>query len=293
MRKLFQVCTYFFVLTSFLGAIPAQAEVRLSFGIYASDKPSAMVRQFRPILNVVEERMTAKLGEAVTIRLQVAKTYEQGIADLVEGKVDFARFGPASYIEAKEADPGVAILAVESNDGTKIFNGVVAVARESLIQSVDDLHGKSFAFGDQRSTIGRYLSQLFLLRNGVHASSLKHFDYLGRHDKVGYSVASGRFDAGALKESTFNKLVASGVPLRVIGRFPNVTKPWIARSGLAGNLQDALREVLLQIKDENALKALKKDGFLEGDDRDYAFIREAILSNHLFTAHQQGAESTN
>lgn len=293
MRKLLQTCTFLFVLTPFLCAIPAQAKVMLLFGVYASDKPSAMVRQFRPILNVVEVRMTVMLGEPVEIRLQVAKTYEQGIADLVEGKVDFARFGPASYIEAKQADPEVTILAVESNDGTKVFNGVISVASESPIKSVDDLHGKSFAFGDRRSTIGRYLSQLFLLRSGVHASNLKHYEYLGRHDKVGYAVASGQFDAGALKESTFNKLVASGVSLRAIGRFPNVTKPWIARSGLAGNLRDALRGVLLQIKDEEALKALKKGGFLEGDDRDYAFIREAIQSNHLFTANQHGAENTN
>jgi phosphonate transport system substrate-binding protein len=293
MRKLLQICTVLFLLTQVLGAVPAQAKVTLSFGVYTSDKPSAMVRQFRPILDVVETRMTLMLGEPVEIRLQVAKTYEQGIADLVEDKVDFARFGPASYIEAKQADPGVTILAVESNDGTKIFDGVISVASESPIKSVDELRGKSFAFGDRRSTIGRYLSQIFLLHSGVHASNLKHYEYLGRHDKVGYAVASGQFDAGALKENTFNKLVASGVPLRAIGRFPNVTKPWIARSGLAGNLRDALRDVLLQIKDEEALTALNKAGFLEGDDGDYVFIREAIRSNHLFTAIPQGPENTN
>ncbi len=290
MRTLLQTCAFLFVVTPFLGAIPAQAEVMLSFGVYASDKPSAMVRQFRPILNVIEVRMTEMLGEPVEIRLQVAKTYEQGIADLVEGKVDFARLGPASYIEAKRADPEVTILAVESNDGTKIFNGVIGVASESPIKSVDDLHGRSFAFGNQRSTIGRYLSQLFLLRSGVQASDLKYYEYLGRHDKVGYAVASGQFDAGALKENTFDELVASGVPLRAIGRFPSVTKPWIARSGLAGNLRDALRDVLLQIKDG---ETFMKIGFLEGDDRDYTYIREAIQSNHLFTANQQGAEQNN
>ena len=290
MRALLQTCVLLVVVAPFLGAIPAQAKVMLSFGVYASDKPSAMVRQFRPILNVVEMRMTEMLGEPVEIRLQVSKTYEQGIADLVNGKVDFARLGPASYIEAKQAEPEVTILAVESNDGTKIFNGVIGVASESPIMTVDELHGKSFAFGDRRSTIGRYLSQLYLLRGGVQASDLSHYEYLGRHDKVGYAVASGQFDAGALKENTFNELVANGVPLRAIGRFPNVTKPWIAGSGLAGNLREALRNVLLQIKDG---EARLKIGFLDGNDRDYTFVREAILNNHLFTANQQGAETNN
>ena len=289
MSKLLQACTFVFVLMP----MAANAEVTLSFGVYASDKPSAMVRQFRPILNVVEERMAKMLGESVHIRLQVAKTYEQGIVDLVSGKVDFARFGPASYIEAKGTDPGVTILAVESKDGTKVFNGVIAVAKESPVQSVEDLRGKSFAFGDRRSTIGRYLSQLYLLENGIHASDLKRFEYLGRHDKVGYAVGSGQFDAGALKESTFNNLVEMGVSIRIIGRFPNVTKPWIARSGMDERIRTALQTVLFQIKDEEALKALTKDGFLEGDDRDYAFIREAIVNNLLFSAPTRAAQGTN
>ena len=293
MRKISRDCTFLVVLASFLGAIPASADVNLAFGVYASDKPTAMVRQFRPVLNVIEERMAKRLGEPVRIRLQVAKTYEKGIADLVERKVDFARFGPASYIEAKEADPDVSIVAVESKDGTKVFNGVICVTKGSPVQTIQDLSGKSFAFGDQRSTIGRYLSQLYLLRHGVHAADLKHFEYLGRHDKVGYAVGSGQFDAGALKESTYVKLVDAGVPLRVIGRFPNVTKPWIARGGLDERYRVALQEVLLQIRDEEALKALTKDGFLEGDDRDYAFTREAILSNHLFFGPAQAARNTN
>ncbi len=267
-----------------IGAIPiaAQADVNLTFGVYASDKPSAMVRQFRPILNILESKMSKRLGEPVKITMHVAKTYEQGIDDLVSGRVDFARFGPASYIEAKESEPGVSILVVESNKGKKVFHGVICVAKGSPIKGVEDLRGARFAFGDERSTIGRYLSQLYLLRHDIRAADLGYFEYLGRHDKVGAAVGAGRFEAGALKESTFNKLVEKGVPLVSIGSFPNVTKPWIARSGLSEKVSRTLRAVLLNIKDKNALKNLSKDGFLLGSDEDYAFIRESILTNHLF-----------
>lgn len=267
-----------------IGAIPiaAQADVNLTFGVYASDKPSAMVRQFRPILNILESKMSKQLGEPVKITMHVAKTYEQGIDDLVSGRVDFARFGPASYIEAKESEPGVSILVVESNKGKKVFHGVICVAKGSPIKGVEDLRGARFAFGDERSTIGRYLSQLYLLRHDIRAADLGYFEYLGRHDKVGAAVGAGRFEAGALKESTFNKLVEKGVPLVSIGSFPNVTKPWIARSGLSEKVSRTLRAVLLNIKDKNALKNLSKDGFLLGSDEDYAFIRESILTNHLF-----------
>lgn len=263
-------------------AVPANAEFTLAFGVYASDKPSAMVRQFRPILNALETSLTKLAGEPVRVRMQIAKTYEQGVIDLVAGKVDFARFGPASYIRAREADPRVDILVVESNKGRKTFNGVIAVAKDSPIQTVADLRGKSFAFGAERSTIGRYLSQLHLMRNDIRASDLKNFEYLGRHDAVGAAVGSGRFDGGALKQSTFKGMVKKGVQLRAIARFPNVTKPWIARGGLSAKYKKLLRKTLLALKDPTALKALKKDGFLEGTDEDYAGIRESIQNNHKF-----------
>jgi len=267
---------------SFAAASPASAEISLAFGVYASDKPSAMVKQFRPILNVLQDDLSGLAGEPVRIRMQIAKTYEQGVIDLVAGKVDFARFGPASYIRAREADPRVEILAIESSKGKKTFNGVIAVARDSSIQAISELRGKSFAFGDERSTIGRYLSQLHLMRNNVRASDLKHFEYLGRHDAVGAAVGSGRFDAGALKESTFKRLIKKGINLRAIARFPNVTKPWIARGGLPAKTKAMLRRTLLALDDPKALKALTSDRLLEGSDEDYAGIREAILSNHLF-----------
>lgn len=260
----------------------AWGEVELNFGVYTSDKPSVMVLKFRPVLNALTKSLEEKLGQPVKIRLQVSSGYAKGVEDLANGRVDFSRFGPASYIRAKKLNPGVQILAIESKSGQKIFNGVICVRTDSAIQSISDLKGKRFAFGNRQSTIGRYLSQNYLYERGIRAKDLGAFDYLGRHDKVGAAVASGKYDAGALKESTFKKLVKKGAPLRSIASFPNVTKPWIARKGLPENIFVALRESLLSLDDPAALKALKKNGFLAGNDGDYTVIRKAINKNSLF-----------
>jgi phosphonate transport system substrate-binding protein len=97
----------------------------------------------------------------------------------------------------------------------------------------------------------------------------------------------GKFDAGALKESTFKRLVKKGEPLRSIASFPNVTKPWVASSGLEPEIRQALRRTLLDLKDPNVLKALKKDGFLPGSDEDYAMIRGAIQNSKKFFQQPQ------
>ena len=259
-----------------------RADVSLSFGVYTSDKPSTMVKIFRPILTELEAKLAARLGEPVRISIQVANTYEKCVDNLVQGKVDFARLGPASYVLAKQANPKLSILALEHKNGQKTFNGIICVRQDSSVRDVSELRGKGFAFGNERSTIGRYLSQLYLMNHGVIADDLAGYAYLGRHDKVGAAVAAGQYAAGALKESTFDKLVAKGVTIRAIATFPNVTKPWVAHSALPDHIVIALREALYAIDDPDVLKNLKKHGFIPGSDEDYQTTREAMLNNSRF-----------
>jgi phosphonate transport system substrate-binding protein len=265
-----------------------QAEITLIFGIYTSDKPTAMVSIFRPILNELEEKLSQRLKQTVSIKMQVAKDYDQGISDLVNAKVDFARMGPASYILSKQQNPELKLLVMESKKGNKTFNGVICVHQDSTVQQISELKNNSFAFGNKNSTIGRYLSQLLLAEHGIHADQLSKFEYLERHDRVGTAVGLGEFDAGALKESTYEKLKAKNVPIKELARFPNVTKPWIASDNLAEEIMLALRESLLEIDSPEVLKRITKDGFLSADDSDYDLIRESIDKNELFFKPSMG-----
>ena len=274
--------------TSFFAAVLAafnsavSADVILNFGVYASDKPSTMVKKFRPVLDRLEHDLSGRFGEPVRIHTQVARSYDQGVEDLTQGRVDFSRLGPASYVTAKRYEAGISVLAMERVAGQKEFNGVICVAADSSIQSVGDLRNKRFAFGDVNSTIGRYLAQLYLFQHGVRASDLAAYDYLGRHDAVGSAVAAGTYDAGALKEDTFRRVIENGGRLRALAMFPNVTKPWVARAGLPDPVAGSLRAALLEISDAAALGALGADGLVAGDDEDYLTIRLAIEQNSQF-----------
>lgn len=274
-------------------SVLAEEALRLNFGVYSSNKPSAMVKIFKPTLKELESRMSEKLGREVDIRMQIAKDYEQGISHLTSGKVDFSRFGPASYLEAKAMNNEIKIAAMESNNSSKVFYGIIAVRSDSDIQQPSELRNRSFAFGDEGSTVGRFLSQRFLQENDILAEDLSSYEYLGRHDKVGTAVGAGDFDAGALNERTFKKLVDKGEPIRELVRFPNATKPWIARSGLNPVVFTALKQSLLELKNEAALKGLKTDGFLEGSDSDYAQIRAAMENNYMFFEERSQQITTN
>ena len=267
-------------------ALPALSEdsegITLQFGIYTAVKPSAMIEKFRPVTAALEESMKKQLGKPVKIKFKVAATYKGGIKNIAEGKVDFSRFGPASFIEARGLNSKLSIVAVESKKGSVISQGIICVRQDSKIEQVGELKGKSFAFGNELSTIGRYLSQQHLLKNGVKASDLSRYEYLGRHDAVGAAVGNGRFDAGALKESTFLKLKKGGTPLRELARFPNAPQTWIAKEGLDDGLRKALSKALLELTDTSALSAIGADDLVEGKEEYYKLVQTSISVNKSF-----------
>ena len=262
----------------------AQAEIHLTFGLYASDKPTQVVTQFRPVLTQLEQRLSEHLGETVTIHTRISPTYDLAISRLAQGEVDFARFGPASYVLSKQKNPNITLLAMENKSGKNTRSGYIIAHKDSQYTQLDQLAGQRFAFGSEESTIGRYFAQLLLSEAGVNAKDLDHYQYLGRHDKVGAAVADGSFTAGALKSSTYKKLIAKGQPVRILKKFSLATKAWAASEQLSPKTIQALTEVLVAFDDAQALDVLGKDGFFPADDSAYDRVRDAIKSSEAFFA---------
>jgi len=259
--------------------LPVHAET-ITFGVYTSDKPTAMYRKFKPILTYLKDHL-GRGGVNAGIEIKIYPSYSDALEAIVNGEVDFARFGPASYVLAKERNKNVRLLAMEQKQNQKRFYGIFIVSQSSSITSLDQIRGKTFAFGDKNSTIGRYLSQAELVKAGIYAGDLESYEYLGRHDKVALAVAAGNYDAGVVKENTYKKYAASK-RLKEIGRFPNVTKPWVVRAGFDEKLFGILQQALWELKDKKILKNLKQDGFLPAADNDYEFVRQGMQRSKEF-----------
>ena len=264
-------------------ALPAaEKPLALSFGVYTSDKPTDMYRSFKPILVILEESLSKTLARPVQIKLRVFNTYDAARKALVSDEVDFVRFGPSSYILAKQENPGVQLIAIEEQEGALSFKGVIFTRKDTGIRALADIRGRSFAFGDSDSTTGRYLSQAYLVEQGIYAKDLSKYQYLGRHDRVVAAVLAGDFDAGACKISSFEKARDQG--LLDLHHFDNVTKPWVVRSKLDAALTGEIRKALLAIKDKKALDAIgeKITGFAEAKDEMYEMVRFGMKKSDEF-----------
>jgi phosphonate transport system substrate-binding protein len=267
-----------FILLLFI-AFPARAE-KITFGVYTSDKPTVMYKKFDPILQYLQKTLTAN-NRKEELKIKIYPSYNTALRALASGDCDFARFGPASYIKTKEINQDIRLLVMEHKKSKKRFNGVFITRNNSSISSLKGLKGRSFAFGNKLSTIGRYLCQAELVRAGIYASDLKSYNYLGRHDKVALAVAMGKYDAGVVKENTFNKY-AQLKGLKIIGSFQNVTKPWIVRADFDEELFLLLQEGLLNLTDPIILKKLKQHGFVKARDEDYDFVRKSMVLSTSF-----------
>jgi len=234
-----------------------------------------MYKTFTPILESIQDSLSKELGRPVELGLTIFKSYDDGIQALVEGKVDLVHFGPASYITAKEKNPSIQLVAMEHEKGEKRFKGVIVVQKDSPIQTIEDLRGKRFAFGDKNSTIGRYLVQAQLVDNGIYAKDLSSFKYMERHDQVAGAVELGDFEAGSVKSNTFKKYAEKGT-LRKLAEFENVTKPVVARSGFDAVILTAVQNAFYELKDEAILKDLKISGFMPTSDSEYDFVRDGM-----------------
>jgi len=264
------------------GLAQNEEQVTLRFGTYSFKKATDVYKEFEPVITALQPSLQKALGRPVKIELRITKTYEECLQAFVSGGVDFVRFGPASYVLAKELQPKVQLLAVEQEDGKLLSNtGVIVVRANSKIRSLGDLKGCKFAFGDDQSTIGRFLAQAELVKAGVTAKDLAAFQYLDRHDRVFDAVEAGGYDAGALHLTTFKKRNDRG-QLRVLYQFDNVGKPWIARAGLDAAITDALHNVLLHLTDRDALAALCVTGLMATDNADFDYVRKAMLVAERF-----------
>ena len=267
-----------------------QAEpLRLNFGVYPSDRATVMYRKFSPILDAIRVPLETQLKREVDIHLTLFKDYESGIKALANGEIDFVRFGPSSYILTEEMNPDIQLLAMELRTGLKRFNGLIIAHKDSNITELKDLRGKSFAFGNRNSTVGRYLAQSLLKNNDITADDLDSFEYLDRHDLVANAVITKTHNAGALKASTYKKLCNPDEVI-IIRAFSNVTKPWVARSDLPKEVCNAITASLLLLQEEKVIGELGCSGFSEATAEEYNLVREGMKNSESFDPTEEEEE---
>jgi len=184
------------------------------------------------------------------------------------GKVDAAVLGPVNYVRAHHEFGAYAVVA----DGPKYFS-VIIVKSDSPIQKVEELKGKSFAFGYKDSTSSHLYPLLLLSKARIKETDLGKHDFVGNHELVTEAVLAGSYDAGGLIAAAFESNKARGLrSIATSDPIPGV--PVVVRKDADPRWVEAFRKSLLEFK---AVNAASGDAFSRGatavTDADYNQIR--------------------
>jgi phosphonate transport system substrate-binding protein len=187
--------------------------------------------------------------------------------------------GPFSYVQMTALHGKKPILARLEIQGSPLFRGVIFVSESSPVQSLAELKGKRFAFGDRESTMGYIVPRYTLWKAGIDLKDLAGYTFMPNHSNVALSVLSGDYDAGAVRDDVFDKYQPKG--LRAVAYTPQLSEHvFVAKSTMGRQRMEKLRGILLAVGKNpeelailNALK-LRVTRLAGARDSDYDNIRE-------------------
>jgi phosphate/phosphite/phosphonate ABC transporter binding protein len=257
---------------------------RLVFAVYTHRTPTNMLYGFSPVLDHIEEYLGAPVD------FVIYKGYSNAINALVEGKVQFMKIGPASYVEAQELtknQENPILLAQQVHAGQSNMYGVIFVRSDSPIGSLKDLRNqqglanKLFAFGDPSSTFGSYMARAALVGAGIYATNFAAHKHLASHDATVKEVLGNtNVVAGAANESAVKDAILAGAKLKVISTMECVTFPWVGATNLAPTDAHLIQRCLLSLKDRKMLVGIDKDltGFQKAKPADYDSLKPLMTN---------------
>lgn len=254
----------------------------LRLSMIPTSTPESLARDAEPLRAYLEKATGAKVE--LTVPLNYAAVGEA----LGAGKVDIAHFGGFTYVQASKRYGAQALVQRERDQA---FHSLFITQTDSPIAALEDLKGKSFAFGDVNSTSGHLMPEYYMRNRGVDPAVIAKAIYTGGHDATAFAVANKKVDAGALDEAVYAKLTKDGkldpTKLRVF----YITPPffdylWAAHKGLDPALADAFKKAMLALDPANPqhkpmLDLLQASRYVPADDASYGKLREAATAAGL------------
>jgi phosphonate transport system substrate-binding protein len=265
-----------------VAARPRKPGGALRVGVQAWDMPSRVEEAFAPIEEALEGALIHH-GAGRSVEIMPFAVYGELLDAFEQGYVDVARLESGSYLTARQRQPDILLLAVERPARGTSRQGVIITSVHASLDTLDDLRGKSFAFGDEHTAIGQYLPRAALLAAGLRASDLGATVHVRRDDKIAAAVRLGEFDAGVIEAETFRRVNVDG-SLRVLAPLVDAPRPWVARPGLDRRLANALTAALLDLHDAHRLRALDAEGFAPAAHDAYQPVRAAVAAAAAFEA---------
>jgi phosphonate transport system substrate-binding protein len=257
-------------------SVPRQKNT-LKIAVGAIISPTKSLVFYEDIFDYIGE----KLGREV--EMVQRKTYAEVNFLLEEERIDAAFVCSRPYVEGHR-DFGMELLCVPMCFGKTEYCSYFIVHKASLIQNLEDLRGKVFAFSDPLSNTGMLIPTYTLAMMGERPESFfRRHIFTYSHDNSIRSVAEKLVDGAAVDSLIWEYLKAEDpkwtAQTRIIYRStPCGIPPVVVSPGIAPQLKEKLRSAFLNMHNDprgrEILKRILIDRFTVIEDSAYNSIRQ-------------------
>ncbi len=266
----------------------AQTGRPLEFGVglFQPDKDKNDAT-YRPLADYLADA----LGRPV--RLRTVDTWEGLAKSLASGETDMALMGPWGYVLANH-QAGAEAVATILYQGKPEYFAIMVTGPNSGIRSIDDMKGKTFAFGDKGSTSGYLIPNHEFQKRGIDPEKYFAKVIYTKHQAIETQVVRGELDAGADYNRNRDAMIAEGLikasDSRIVwtsAPLPNdafaVSRDLAQDKAFTAKLVKALEAIGPLLATRPALLPKNYTGFVAKDNQYYRPIRDAGLESGKLT----------
>ena len=282
--RLWTLCCVCLCLAACGDSRPAARTLRVGF--VPSEDAQQVMQNAQPIVEILRKQL------GMEVQPFVATDYTGVVEALRVNKLDIAFLTPASYVLAKN-EANVRVLLKSERKGVPYYYAAIITRADSGIRSLDDLRGKSFAFGDSLSTTGNVIPrQMFKARGIDPVRDFIQVLYSGGHDATVLAVLNGKVDAGATyanspdgndtawmrylkdpKDAKKIRAIAFSEPIPA----DNLVISAALDEALAKKIETTFIDMSRDPAGKKMLRELYQiDGFVPATDQDYDSVRRAF-----------------
>lgn len=265
----------------------------LVMGLIPAEDPKAMMEQYTPMKKWMEQN-TGKC-----IQIFTATDYTGVIEAMRAEKVDFAWFGPFSYVLASERAGAEAFAVGKDAKGSTTYHSYLVstpeVAQElgisnplegpegmrALAAKLDSRKkAYTFTFTDTASTSGYAVPRYYMQTVGMDPDKVfKKVGFIGTHDAAELVVKNKIIDMAADNDVTYPKMLEKGQITAqsnvIIWKSPALPgSPMAYRKNLPEDVKTALKKTIVNVPQNVVTGYGKITGYQLVSDKDYALIKD-------------------
>ncbi|MGB0734292.1 MAG: phosphate/phosphite/phosphonate ABC transporter substrate-binding protein, partial [Pontibacterium sp.] len=245
-------------------------------GIVPQQSAKKLARLWTPISAYISEKAGVKVRFATASNIP---TFEKRV---LAGEYDIAYMNPYHFTVFNQR-PGYMAIAKQKD---KRIKGIVVVAKDSPIQSLEELDGQTLAFPSPAAFAASVLPRAKMAKDGINFTP----KYVSSHDSVYLTVSRGLFPAGGGVVRTLNNTdPAVKEQVKVLWTTPGYTPHALAvhprvSKDVRKKLQAAFISMNSDPEGQALLKSISFKGIEAAQDSDWDDVRDLnidLLSHML------------